>query len=178
LTCINKNSLLQSNIKTAYELSEEHKRFKKTNEYKEKLENYKKDIIKEYKSLVNSNDVASYLRKIELKETYDLINSNHATSPPDFVINNFPTADLDKMVAKMEYMLDNQDFTSKEEEYFNKAIDQIKTMREIAIERQQEVVSFAVEVITISYSMEAIREKEIYAQITNTEVIYIYEGGE
>ena len=35
---------------------------------------------------------------------------------------------------------------------------------------------FAVEVITISYSMEAIREKEIYAQITNTEVIYIYYG--
>lgn len=178
LTCINKSTLLTADIKTAKELTEEHKRFKKTDAYKISLENYKRSLEKEYQKIANRTDVENYLKKIDLEARLELLNSNHASSPPDFAINNFPTTDLDKMVAKMKYSLHNDNFTSKEEAYFCRAIDQIKKIREQAIEREQEVVNMTFEVITISYSEEAIREKEIYSHITNTDIIYIYEGGE
>ena len=176
LSCINKSSLLKADIKTSKELANEHKKLKKTDEYMRNLENYRKEILKEYKSIPNNGD-EFILRKADLKLTLDVIISNNPTSPPDFEIRNFPTEDLDKVINKMEYMLHNEEFTKKEEEYFCKAIDKVRYIREQAIERHQEVVSFAVEVITISYSAEAIREKEIYSHITNTDIIYIYEGG-
>ncbi len=177
ISFINKETLLKVKIQTAKELSEEHKQYKKTEEYHNVLEDYRQEIRQELQDLEGKADPFSYLEGARLKGILEVAASSQPTSPPDFTLHNFPVTDIDKMIAKMQYSLGHEDYSICEDYYINSAIEQLQEIKEDAYSQGMGEVSLSFEIITSSYSREAILQKTIHSIVTKSNTIFIYQGG-